>query len=184
MNLRKIILIVVAVSASLTLYSHAQQELHVPQSVAPQTAIPDQLRIPRLNISAHIEGRGLSPDGSVDVPTDPAVVAWFTENARPGDEGSAVITGHYGWYGNAPAVFDHLNQLRVGDTIAIDTVDGTTLNFVVRDLKTYGADDIVPKVFSSLQGVHLNLITCSGDWNKAQQQFSQRLVVFTDLITN
>ncbi|PIZ82226.1 MAG: class F sortase, partial [Parcubacteria group bacterium CG_4_10_14_0_2_um_filter_41_6] len=39
----------------------------------------------------------------------------------------------------------------------------------------------VPEVFNSSDGkAHLNLITCTGVWNKEDNAFSERLVVFTD----
>ena len=53
--------------------------------------------------------------------------------------------------------------------------------FIVREIQTYSKDEDVPEVFNSSDGkAHLNLITCTGVWNKEDNAFSERLVVFTD----
>lgn len=146
-----------------------------------RVGLPLRLKIPSIDVDAPVEYVGLTYNGAMDVPKSPIEVGWFNLGPRPGENGSAVIAGHYGWKDNLPAVFDNLHTLRVGDKIFVEDEKGVTTTFVVREIKIYGKDEIVPEVFSSNDGkVHLNLITCTGDWNTAEKTRSQRLVVFTD----
>lgn len=147
--------------------------------------LPSRLTIPRIKVNAAIESVGLTKDGAIGIPKGPTNVAWFNLGPRPGDIGSAVITGHFGvWKGGLPTVFNNLYKLRKGDKIYIKDKKGTTITFVVRELVTYGENENAPDVFTSNDGkAHLNLITCQGIWNKKRKSYSERLVVFTDAET-
>jgi len=144
---------------------------------------PFRLKIPKINIDAAVENVGLTSDGAVDVPRGPEDVAWFDLGPRPGENGDAVIDGHSGWKDNMPAVFNNLSKLQKGDKIYIEDGKGTTIAFVVREIKSYNPEANVPDVFNSNdEKAHLNLITCSGYWNDAEKTHSDRLVVFADKI--
>jgi LPXTG-site transpeptidase (sortase) family protein len=142
---------------------------------------PMRLKIPKIDVDSTVIPVGLTPDGAMDVPKGPAEVAWFNFGPRPGENGSAVIAGHYSWKNNIPAVFDNLHKLNKGDKIYIEDEKGTNNIFVVREIRIYGKNADASDVFaSSDSGAHLNLVTCTGIWNKAEKMYSDRLVVFTD----
>lgn len=142
---------------------------------------PVRLRIPKISIDAAVQYVGLTKDGSMGTPKKPDDVAWFEPGTRPGEAGSAVIAGHYGWMDNKAAAFDELYKLRRGDKLYIEDDKGNIITFVVRESRRYDQQADASDVFSSNDGKsHLNLITCEGDWNKDQQSYSKRLVVFTD----
>lgn len=146
---------------------------------------PARLIIPKIHVDAVIGRVGLTKEGAVDAPTDPKNAAWFTLGPRPGEKGSAVIDGHFGWKNNIPAVFDNLSRLRAGDTLSVVDTDGTKSDFVVVAVRSYGTNDNASAVFmASDDNAHLNLITCEGVWNKKQKSYSGRLVVFTDKIVS
>lgn len=108
-------------------------------------------------------------------------VAWLDLGTRPGQIGSAVIDGHSGYKNNQPAVFDDLDKLQKGDEIKVEDGQGATIAFVVKKIKSYGANETLPSVFGSTDSLaHLNLITCDGTWNPTAQTHSSRLVVFAD----
>ena len=147
--------------------------------------IPIRLKIPRLKIDAPVESVGLTPEGAMGVSKDIANAAWFNLGPHPGEIGSAVIDGHYGWKDDVPAVFDKLHKIRVGDKIYIDDESGVTTTFVLREKKTLQPNDDASSVFSSSDGqAHLNLITCQGAWNETSHSYPDRLVVFSDQVTN
>lgn len=149
--------------------------------ILPAGTLPTRLKIPKIQVDAAFEYVGLTLEGAMDVPGGPLRAAWFNLGPRPGEIGSAVISGHYGWKNNIPAVFDNLNKLKKGDKIYIKDKGGVTNTFVVNELKTYGENDDASRVFNSSDGrAHLNLITCQGIWNKNKKSYSERLVVFTD----
>ncbi len=167
-------------SISLTKNQTAQNSV-VDTSTEPTMGLPVRLKIPKIGVDAVIEYAGLTPQGAVGVPRGPTDAAWFDLSPRPGETGSSVIVGHYGWKDGIPAVFDDLYKLRPGDQLSIESEGGTTTTFVVYKILTYNQSENVPSVFNSNDGgAHLNLITCEGTWNKFSQSYSNRLVVFTD----
>jgi LPXTG-site transpeptidase (sortase) family protein len=146
------------------------------------TTTPMHMKIPNIGVDATIESLGLTPDGAVDVPKGPKDVAWFNRGPRPGEIGSAVISGHFGWKNGIPAVFDNLNKLKSGDKIYVENENGTKATFIVREIRTYDSRANAPEVFNSQSGTHLNLITCGGNWIANQKSYTKRLVVFADIL--
>ena len=152
-------------------------------SKQPSTSIglPERLKIPKINVDAPFDHVGLTPLGEVDVPKDPANVGWYNHGPRPGEQGNAVIDGHFGWRDGLPAVFDDVHKLQKGDKLYIEDEKGLTVTFVVRELQTFGQTESVPNVFiPNDKKAHLNLITCHGVWNNKQRSYPDRLVVFAD----
>jgi len=145
------------------------------------SGLPIRLKIPKINVDAAIESVGLTPQGAVGVPKGPTNAAWFNLGPRPGDNGSAVIVGHYGWKNKKASAFDNLYKLRKGDKLYVEDDKGVIISFVVRESRRYDPKAEASNVFDSNDGKsHLNLITCEGVWDKTQKSYSKRLVVFTD----
>lgn len=143
--------------------------------------LPARLKIPTINVDAAIESVGITSEGDMGTPKDPAGVAWYEHGPRPGEIGSSVIDGHYGWVNKGPAVFDNLYKLRKGDKLYVLDAAGATYTFVVNESKSYDPNADTASIFLSNDGkAHLNLITCEGTWNKSQKSYSSRLIVFAD----
>lgn len=157
------------------------QEQAIFDSRASSVGNPMRLRIPSINVDATFEYVGITPDGAMDVPKDPHEVGWFNLGPRPGENGSAVIAGHYGWKEGKGAVFDTLYKVRVGDKIYVEDSKGEVVTFVVRESRRYDPEADASGVFSSSDGkAHLNLVTCEGEWDEVSKSYSKRLVVFAD----
>lgn len=143
---------------------------------------PVRLKIPVINVDAAIESVGVTAGGNMETPKTPSGVAWYENGPRPGDNGSAVIDGHYNWENNLPAVFYNLYQIHSGDVIYVLDASGVTRAFVVKESQSYDRLANTSSIFLSSDGkAHLNLITCEGVWNKVQKSYSSRLVVFADM---
>ncbi|MFA6474738.1 MAG: class F sortase [Patescibacteria group bacterium] len=143
--------------------------------------LPQRLKIPSIAVDAAVEAVGLTDDGSMAVPQDPLNGGWYELGPRPGETGSAVIAGHVDWYNGATGVFEDLNKLKTGDKITLEDSTGQLVSFIVRDSRTYDAEADATDVFTSNDNkAHLNLITCSGTWDKNAKQYATRLVVFAD----
>jgi len=144
--------------------------------------LPVRIKIPMIGVDAAVEYVGINKDGEMGVPAGPYGVAWYHLGTRPGEIGSAVMTGHYGtWRNGSGSVFDNLNKLQAGDKIYIEDNRNNIIIFVVREKREYNPNSDAAEIFTSDDGrAHLNLITCEGVWDKASQSFSQRLVVFSD----
>jgi LPXTG-site transpeptidase (sortase) family protein len=140
-----------------------------------------RLKIPKIKISSAIESIGLTSQGELDVPKELTNAGWFNLSVQPGDKGTSVIDGHFGWKNDVQAVFDNLHTLLKGDKVYIVDENNIVITFRVREIKTYDITDDVSDIFASNDDKsHLNLITCYGEWNKTEQGYPQRLVVFTD----
>lgn len=151
------------------------------------TGKPTRLTIPKLNVDAGFQYLGLKSDGTMEIPNNIVDVAWFTGSPLPGKKGNSIITGHVvqilGGVVTKPGVFKNLNELAIGDKLYIQNDRGETIIFAVRETRLYDPSADAVDVFVSFDGkVHLNLITCEGTWNAAQQSYSKRLVVFMDAV--
>ncbi len=145
---------------------------------------PVRLQITSINVDATINPVGLTSTGAMNIDENPDQVAWYQYGTYPGNVGSAVIAGHYGWEQNGHAsVFNNLNLLKVGDIVSTYDGAGIQADFIVRGTRLYDPEADATEVFTSSDGkAHLNLITCQGMWISAKDSYSNRLVVFTDAV--
>jgi LPXTG-site transpeptidase (sortase) family protein len=142
---------------------------------------PSYLEIPSIGVNAYVEHLGLTSEGNMDMTSSTKNVAWYNLGPRPGEIGSAVIGGHYGY--PAPAVFRNLQNLTAGDMVYVKGNNGEIKKFVVREIRIYEATDIVSEIFFSDDGkAHLNIVTCNSAWIASLQTYDKRLVVFTDMV--
>lgn len=143
--------------------------------------LPIRLTIPIINVNANIEHVGLTAQGAVGAPNNFSNVAWFNLWPRPGENGNAIISGHYGIKNGKPSVFDNLHKLKRGDKLYVEDSSGAITTFIVRTIRRYNPNAIVPEVFNSTDSKsHLNIITCEGIWDTISKNYSKRLIVFTD----
>jgi LPXTG-site transpeptidase (sortase) family protein len=150
----------------------------------PPAGSPVQLSIPSISLDAVIAHAGLKADGTMDIQKNPDQVAWYEFGPRPGDQGSAVIAGHYGWTGSHGSVFNNLHLLAKGDKVSVVDQNNKTTTFIVNRIEKYDPKANAATIFQSYDGkAHLNLITCDGTWVASAHSYSDRLVVFTDLET-
>lgn len=148
---------------------------------AVSVGVPIRLKIPSLAINAPIESVGIDAYGVMLAPIDPVKVAWLNLGPNPGDIGTSVMNGHFGWKDGIPAVFDTLHAIKVGAKILVVDVKGVSTTFVVRAIKIYGFNTDATEAFESVDGkTYLNLITCGGAWDAVTKNYSNRLVVFAE----
>jgi hypothetical protein len=143
---------------------------------------PSTIKIQSLGIDAKIEQVGLTIAGAIRSPRNPGNAAWYTQSSTPGSIGNSIIVGHYGWGENRAAIFDTLHLIQKDASIFITDQEGVLHKFIVRDIRTFNASSETEMIFSSTdKKAHLNLITCTGNWDKELQQYPDRLVVFAEL---
>lgn len=146
-----------------------------------QGLIPSRLQIPAINVDASVAPSGLLENGDMDVPNDVISTGWFENGYMPGEPGNSVIAGHVDGK-NGPAVFYDIGQLKKGDEVVVTSEDGEKLIFIVERLEVYPFDDSpLREIFGFSNGSHLNLITCTGEFNKDGDFYEDRLVVYTTL---
>lgn len=153
---------------------------------APQLLIgsPTRIVISDIGVDTTIVPVGIAADGTMEIDKDIERTAWYKLGAKPGEIGSAVIAGHYGWVRNQPSVFNKLHTLQANDTLQVYDDQNNLATFVVTQVRSYDPSADATEVFRSTDDkAHLNLITCEGTWNESLKTYSQRLVVFTDLVS-
>ena len=165
-------------------------------------AVPLELQLPSLRLTAPVLGVGLNSKNVMDTPmgsaNDPVwqKVFWYRGSGIPGDATTATIAGHVDDVLGRPAIFARLKDLRVGDTVTVrDTRTGLAVDFVVNRTVTYTLKQTVdPAVLTQIYGsgpvtgqgpqpspdglAHLTLITCTGNWVGRIGTFDHRLAVY------
>lgn len=149
-----------------------------PDSTASQS-LPSgsRLEIPSIGVDASIVTLGVDPDGVMQVPDNGNDVGWYAFSAPPGMPGNAVLSGHLDTTTSPVAVFSRLKELKHGD--ALDIVeDGKKIDYSVFWSKSWG-DDVAPLalILGNAPSPTLTMITCSGSFNRATKNYSERLVV-------
>lgn len=165
----------------------------VPEKKIPQAAVtsqtknvptiqsPARLEISSINIDAKVKPVGVTDEGNMAIDDSIVDVAWYKDGPKPGEKGSAVISGHYGWKDGVPSVFNEIHTLQKGDKISVFDEQGSRMIFITQRIQKYDPKADTADVFLSHDGKsHLNLITCDGSWNSALNSYTERLVVFAD----
>jgi len=151
-------------------------------TVTPEDFFPKRLYIPKIDVQSTIEQVGLDAQKRMDVPKLDMDVGWYKLGVKPGAQGSAVIAGHFDTKLGVPAVFYRLSELEEGDTIFVDDSSGKRQTFIVSKTASYDdAEFPINLVFTQNDAKRLNLITCAGDFNREERNYTKRLVVFSIL---
>lgn len=130
-------------------------------------------------LSGRVMGRIVIPSAGVDWAFVEGVdrasltsgVGHMPGTAVPGEPGNAVVSGHRTTYG---APFLHLDRVRPGDMITVETATGTH-RYQVVELRTVAPSDL--SVTDQWQGAWLTLTTCTPVFSARQ-----RLVVISRLV--
>lgn len=140
------------------------------------------LIIDKIGVSAPLESVGFDKDGNMATPSGPNVVAWYSQGAKIGSIGNAVISGHKDT-DKGKAVFYRLNELAIGDKILVTDSAGKGYQYIVDSKNNYPRNSFPSKeIFSSGTTARLNLVTCSGTYDRNARSYTQRLVVSAVLV--
>lgn len=145
---------------------------------------PRVLRVPSLGIESRAFPMGIARDGSIQTPQSIYDTGWYTGAGKPGKNGAVFIDGHVSGP-TKPGVFKNLGSMKVGDTLELETGDTTTYRYAVVHTENISYRSVdMKKVLrpygAATQG--LNLMTCSGRYNKAAHSFENRTIVYAKLI--
>jgi sortase (surface protein transpeptidase) len=148
-----------------------------------ETPEPTQLRIPSLGVDAPFVQLGLNKDQTIETPKGDAEVGWFIHGAKPGDIGPAVVVGHLDSV-RGPAVFQNLKNIKVGDEIAIQRADGSTVTYRAESMSQYKQDSFpTQEVYGPIDYAGLRLITCAGQYSKQADRYSDNFIVYGRLVS-
>ncbi len=143
---------------------------------------PVHLSIPIIGLSVPVSEVKLNKNGTVNVPKNFSVPAWYSGDRSPGQKGSAVILGHVDNY-HGPAVFYHLDKLKLGNRIDVTLANGRKLVFAVIGERMYKKTNFPDAlVYGSRTYPALQLVTCGGIFDPTTGHYLSNIVVFTALI--
>lgn len=167
-----------------------QQDINLPAPIKEQpklqrpvvTAImPHKIIIPSLRIKATVEPVGVLTNGQMGVPRDTNRTGILYPGILPGEKGNAVIDGHVDSY-TGPAIFFNLKKLKPSDVVIVKNKKGRELTFVVESVERFTPKTApLERIYGTSEEIRLNLITCTGKFNRKKKEHEERLVVFTRL---
>lgn len=161
--------------------SQQAAEASPPQTKRP--GIPVRIMIPSIHLATSVESVGMDSQGRMAVPVKAENTGWFEPGYKPGQQGNAVIDGHYDKKDGSPAAFWNIPKMRIGDIITVTDETNKKLQFAVTKIVNYPDDQFpVKEVFGPSDRRMLNLITCQGTWNKTTNNYSERMVVYSELV--
>lgn len=141
---------------------------------------PARIAVPSIEVSAPLAPLGLDQEGRLETPSEFDTAGWWRGGPEPGEPGPAVIAGHVDSY-RGPAVFYALDQLSPGDEIQVHDEDGTTAHFVVDRVEQHPKDAFPTEdVYGDTRQPTLRLITCTGPFDDAQNQYRHNLIVYAE----
>ncbi|OGH12060.1 MAG: hypothetical protein A2857_03535 [Candidatus Levybacteria bacterium RIFCSPHIGHO2_01_FULL_36_15] len=144
---------------------------------------PVKLVIKSINVDTNIELVGLDKQNRMDIPKDWYNVGWYQYGPKPGEAGNAAIDGHVDTPTGAPSVFYNLSKLKKDDQIEVYDKRGKKYVFVVTRNTSYPLEQFPSsEIFGPSTKAKLNLITCAGEWDKKFKQYSNRLVIYSQLV--
>ncbi|WP_432056605.1 class F sortase [Streptomyces sp. bgisy022] len=143
-----------------------------------EEARPRRILVPRVGLDARIEPVGVASDGSMALPTDPAVAGWYRFGPVPGaDRGSAVLAGHVDDETGDLGEFAALYDVRRGDRIEVRRSGADPVVHHVVSRSTVPQEDLPPSVFRREGDPVLTLITCAPPFLPDEGGYQSNLVV-------
>lgn len=149
-----------------------------------QPGVPTRLLIPSIGVDAAIEPVIRDSEGKMGVPVNEYNAGWYSLGVKPGERGNAVIDGHVNTPKLEPSIFARLETIKIGDSITVIDARNHSWNFTVVNIKKFATDTFpIENIFGNTDKIALNLITCSGIYDKLQANYTERVVVFSVLST-
>jgi sortase A len=158
-------------------------ELEEQVKVQEEGITPSRVQIPSMDIDTNIIPVGLLENGEMEVPEETDVVGWYDRGVKVGAKGNAVLAGHVDSK-KGPAIFFYLKNIKVGEKIIVTDEKGMERTFEVKSKESYPSDEApIEKIFGPSDKRNLNVITCTGTFNHDEHLYPDRLVVYTELIS-
>ncbi|WP_166786800.1 class F sortase [Jeotgalibacillus salarius] len=160
-----------------------QAELEEQLKIQEEGITPSRIQIPSLDIDTGVIPVGLLENGEMEVPEETDVTGWYNRGVQPGETGNSVIAGHVDSK-EGPAIFFYLKDIEPGEEIIVTDENGVELTFEVKTKESYPTDESpIEKIFGPSDKRNLNIITCTGTFDRDQHLYPDRLVIYTELVS-
>jgi hypothetical protein len=140
---------------------------------------PVSLALPAQDISLPVDPVGVAPDGQMEIPPRVERAGWYRFGPPPGGSGTAVIAAHVDSVASAGlGPFARLEDAAAGDPVDVTLADGSTLRFVVTDVRRTAKTGIDWSTVFVRQGPpRLVLITCGGAFQRDVGHYADNVIV-------
>lgn len=158
-------------------------EQPVPDTYSVPADKPLSIQLPSIKSKGFIQQVSVDKKNQMVVPSNVHMAGWYTGSPLPGDPGLSIIDGHVnGLY--AKGIFKDLSKLKAGDTFTVTYGDKTIRTFKVKKLQTVSASDADTSLYVRDNAIakQLNLITCTGRYEKSSHTYDSRVIVVAERI--
>lgn len=144
---------------------------------------PRLISMPSINTRGIVQKIGILENNAIAVPANVHFAGWYSLSAHPGSEGLSIIDGHVSGK-KSDGIFKNIGNLKTGEMITIEYGDYSKKQFEVKSVNTVDEEDAIGLLFrqDSTIASQLNLITCSGKFDRATQNYTKRIIVVTSLV--
>ncbi len=147
-------------------------------------SFPHSISIDKIGVSSRIKALGTKQNNELKAPTNIYDTGWYINSAKPGENGAMLLDGHVHGL-TKPGVFYNLKKLRTGDEVTVQRGDGENFRYRVVSTQSYERDKLdmvaaTTSIDSARPG--LNIITCDGQLDKANNTYKNRLLVRAVLV--
>lgn len=143
---------------------------------------PRSIRINSIAVYGLIQKVGITKEDAMAVPSNIHFAGWYTGSVIPGDSGLSIINGHV-LGRHSEAIFIQLAKVKTDDEINIEFGDHVIKKFKVVETVTLPAEISSARLFTQNSDIQaqLNLITCTGKFDKVSQTYADRVIVVAKL---
>jgi hypothetical protein len=146
---------------------------------APST--PSSIRIDTIGVDAPVVPVGLEPDGAMEIPHDVSTIGWYELGVLPGEDGTAVLSGHVDSRTQGRGAFFDLRHLDVDDRVTVAGEDGAQTDWRVVARTSYPKDELpIEDIFTRFSDPRLVLITCGGAFDSDTRHYQENVVVYAE----
>ncbi|MCY7324768.1 MAG: class F sortase [Microbacteriaceae bacterium] len=147
------------------------------QTAAP--VAPVRLTIPELNIDMRVDAMGLDGDGAMALPDNASDAGWY--KFGPGvanDAGATVMAAHVDSRHDGIGPFSRLKDASPGSTISVAGSDGSTVDYLVTEVRSVGKIDApMAEVFDRSGDPRLTLVTCGGEFDSSTGHYIDNIIL-------
>ncbi|MCA9348329.1 class F sortase [Candidatus Saccharibacteria bacterium] len=161
----------------------APSEQPVPDTYNVPADKPLSIQLPTIEAEGYIEQVGVDKDNRMVVPGNVHMGGWYTKGVLPGDDGLSIIDGHvHGVY--AKGIFYNLGKLKADDVFTVTFGDKSIRKFKVKQVQTVTTKQADKTLFIRDKTItkQLNLITCTGKYNKDSKTYDSRVIIVAETV--
>lgn len=146
--------------------------------------MPRLIRMPSIKAEGFVQQVGVDAKiNQMATPSSIHMAGWYINSVKPGDDGLSIMDGHVSGY-YSPGIFKDIKKLHANETFLIENGDHSTRTFKVVRVSSYPLEEAAKQLFIRDPSIkqQLNLITCGGAFNKATQQYQERVIVVAERV--